>query len=127
MAADYASLRERHAAKSDGRALLPFAEARATRSPIDWEGYRPPRPRMLAQQARDMHEGPTFDHRDGALAQYVRTFHDYPLGDLREYIDWQPFFSSWEMKGRFPDILNNPPPARRPAGSGTTRRRCSTR
>ena len=27
---------------------------------------------------------------------------------LREYIDWQPFFNAWEMKGRFPDILNNP-------------------
>ncbi len=108
VAADYASLRERHAAKQDGRALLPFAEAQAARSPIDWEGYRPPRPRMLAQQARDVHEGPTFDHREQALAQYVRTFHDYPLGDLREYIDWQPFFSSWEMKGRYPDILNNP-------------------
>lgn len=108
VAADYASLRERHAAKQDGRALLPFTEAQAARSPIDWEGYRPPRPRMLAQQARDVHEGPTFDHRDEKLAQYVRTFHDYPLGELREYIDWQPFFNSWEMKGRYPDILNNP-------------------
>ena len=108
VAADYASLRERHAAKQDGRALLPVVEARAARSPIEWEGYRPPRPRMLAQQARDVHEGPTSDHRDDELAQYVRTFHDYPLGELRDYIDWQPFFSSWEMKGRYPDILNNP-------------------
>ena len=33
---------------------------------------------------------------------------DYPLAELREYIDWQPFFNAWEMKGRFPDILNNP-------------------
>jgi 5-methyltetrahydrofolate--homocysteine methyltransferase len=33
---------------------------------------------------------------------------DYPLGELRDYIDWQPFFNAWEMKGRFPDILNNP-------------------
>ena len=34
--------------------------------------------------------------------------HDYPLGELRRYIDWQPFFNAWEMKGSFPDILNNP-------------------
>ncbi len=40
--------------------------------------------------------------------QHVKTFHDYPLGELREYIDWQPFFNAWEMKGKYPDILNNP-------------------
>lgn len=38
----------------------------------------------------------------------VREFLDYDLAELREYIDWQPFFNAWEMKGRFPDILNNP-------------------
>ena len=38
----------------------------------------------------------------------MKTFHDYPLDELREYIDWQPFFNAWEMKGKFPDILNNP-------------------
>ncbi|EUA92636.1 methionine synthase domain protein [Mycobacterium ulcerans str. Harvey] len=38
----------------------------------------------------------------------MREFHDYDLAELREYIDWQPFFNAWEMKGRFPDILNNP-------------------
>src|SRR3712207_8607370 len=37
-----------------------------------------------------------------------RTFHDYPLAELRRYIDWQPFFSTWEMRGRFPDILDHP-------------------
>jgi 5-methyltetrahydrofolate--homocysteine methyltransferase len=38
----------------------------------------------------------------------VKTFADYPLEELRGYIDWQPFFSAWEMRGRFPDILHNP-------------------
>jgi 5-methyltetrahydrofolate--homocysteine methyltransferase len=38
----------------------------------------------------------------------TRVFSDYDLAELREYIDWQPFFNAWEMKGRFPDILNNP-------------------
>ena len=35
-------------------------------------------------------------------------FRDYPVAELREYIDWQPFFAAWELKGRFPDLLNNP-------------------
>ena len=38
----------------------------------------------------------------------MREFLDYDVAELREYIDWQPFFNAWEMKGRFPDILNNP-------------------
>jgi 5-methyltetrahydrofolate--homocysteine methyltransferase len=104
--ADYDSLRERHAARSEAKVLLPIADARADRTPIDWTGYRPPRPHLIAQQLRDMH---TDDYRTpDAPVQYVRTFTDYPLAELRDYIDWQPFFNAWEMKGKFPDILNNP-------------------
>jgi 5-methyltetrahydrofolate--homocysteine methyltransferase len=40
--------------------------------------------------------------------QFVKVLHDYPLAELRDYIDWQPFFIAWELKGRFPDLLNNP-------------------
>ena len=83
--ADYDSLRERHAAKNDRR-LLSVEQARANRTPIDWTGYEPPAPR-----------------RPG-----IHVLTDYDLGELRDYIDWQPFFNAWEMKGRFPDILNNP-------------------
>ncbi|HVU71688.1 MAG TPA: methionine synthase [Mycobacteriales bacterium] len=104
--ADYTALRERHAARNDTKVILPIEAARANRTPIEWSGYRPPRPRMLAQQAPDL-------HHDGERAtttatQFVKTFSDYSLSELREYIDWQPFFNAWEMKGRFPDILNNP-------------------
>jgi 5-methyltetrahydrofolate--homocysteine methyltransferase len=103
--ADYESLRERHAARNDAKVILPIAQARANRTPIDWTGYHPPRPHLLAQQAPDLHvDG---EHKASAT-QFVRTFHDYPLDELREYIDWQPFFNAWEMKGKFPDILNNP-------------------
>lgn len=84
--ADYASLRERHAQKNE-RPMLTLEKARANRTPIDWDGYTPPVP---------------------AQGLGVRDFHDYDLAELREYIDWQPFFNAWEMKGRFPDILNNP-------------------
>ena len=38
----------------------------------------------------------------------MKTLIDYPLAELRGYIDWQPFFNAWEMRGRFPDILHNP-------------------
>ncbi len=86
---DYESIRERHAAKRNDRPLIPYADALTERTPIDWSGYVPPRPRMLD-------EAP------------VREFIEYPLAELRDYIDWQPFFNAWELKGRYPDILNNP-------------------
>ena len=103
---DYDSLRARHAARNTEKALVPIANARANRTPIDWTGYRPPRPNMIVQQARDAY---TDDFRASTgPVQYVKTFHDYNLAELREYIDWQPFFNAWELKGRYPDILNNP-------------------
>lgn len=83
---DYASLRERHAQKNE-RPMVPLEKARANRTPIEWEGYTPPVP---------------------VQGLGVRDFQDYDLAELREFIDWQPFFNAWEMKGRFPDILNNP-------------------
>jgi 5-methyltetrahydrofolate--homocysteine methyltransferase len=106
--AEYDVLRERHAARQDSRTLLPIATARAQAPVIDWSGYHPPRPRMLLQQAMDVCSGPACDHTHHLATQFVRTFADYPLAELRRYIDWQPFFNAWEMRGRFPDILNNP-------------------
>ncbi|MGY1739683.1 methionine synthase [Blastococcus sp. SYSU D01050] len=106
--AEYAQLRERHAARTDTRALLSLDAARAAAPALDWGSYTPPRPRMLLQQARDVCTGPDCDHAHGLATQFVRTLADYPLAELREYVDWQPFFNAWEMRGRFPDILHNP-------------------
>ncbi len=106
VATDYTALRERYAARADAKVILPIETARANRTPIDWTGYHPPRPRLLAQQAPDVHHDG--DWKSTSATQFVKTFHDYSLSELREYIDWQPFFNAWEMKGRFPDILNNP-------------------
>jgi 5-methyltetrahydrofolate--homocysteine methyltransferase len=106
--AEYEALRERHAQREDPRKLLPLAEARAAAPSFDWDGYRPPRPRMLVQQAKDVCSGPDCDHRHGEITQFVKTLADYPLEELRQYIDWQPFFHAWELRGRFPDILNHP-------------------
>ncbi|SDD20418.1 methionine synthase [Nocardioides lianchengensis] len=82
---DYDSLRTRHAAKSD-RPQLSYADAVANATPIDWSSYTPVAPREPG----------------------VHVLADYDIAELREYIDWQPFFNAWEMKGKFPDILNSP-------------------
>ncbi len=87
--ADFDSLRTRHSAKND-RPMVTLEQARANATPIDWTDYQPPQPHQL---------------RDG---QRVRVLRDHDLSVLRRYIDWQPFFNAWEMKGAFPDILNNP-------------------
>ncbi|TYL55910.1 methionine synthase [Nocardioides sp. BGMRC 2183] len=83
--ADYDALRARHAQKTE-RPQLSFADARANATPIDWDGYAPPQPRSPG----------------------VHVLPEYDLAELRDFIDWQPFFNAWEMKGKFPDILNSP-------------------
>ncbi|WP_267489887.1 methionine synthase [Enemella evansiae] len=106
--ADYETIRKRHAAKGNERPLLRYADAVAGRTPIDWSEHRPPRPRFLLQQARDVANDGALDEHLGRITSFTRTFTEYPLEILRDYIDWQPFFNAWELKGRFPDILNNP-------------------
>jgi 5-methyltetrahydrofolate--homocysteine methyltransferase len=78
-------LRDQHGARKE-RALLPYSAALANRLPIDWERETiPPAPfvgrRLLA---------------------------DVPLADLVPYIDWTFFFAAWDLKGRFPAILQHP-------------------
>ena len=85
--ADYDSLRRRHAAKNQDRPMLTYDEALEARTPIDWDEEQP--------------------HLSGVSPTRV-VFEDYDLAELREYFDWQPFFNAWELKGSFPDILNNP-------------------
>ncbi|WP_028081210.1 methionine synthase [Solimonas soli] len=106
--AEYDQIRERHASKDRQEKFVTLDAARANRTPIDWSAYHPPRPRLLLQQARDVCNGAACDHPHHAATQFVKTFRDYPLAELREFIDWQPFFIAWELKGRFPDLLNNP-------------------
>ncbi|HEU5043976.1 MAG TPA: methionine synthase [Nocardioidaceae bacterium] len=105
--ADYTSIRERHAAKHADRPILDLEQARANRTPIDWAGYRPPRPRLLMQHYRDAYDV-MGERAPGDGRQHVRAFLDYPLEEIRRYIDWQPFFNAWEIKGHFPDVLDHP-------------------
>jgi 5-methyltetrahydrofolate--homocysteine methyltransferase len=85
-AAEYARLRERHAARDAGTVLLGLADARQRHTAIDWPSYTPPAPAALGRSV----------------------FDDIPLGDLRNYIDWTPFFRTWELAGSWPTILDDP-------------------
>ncbi len=84
--AEYAHLRERHAAKATERPLLSYAEARAAAPAIVFDEETVTTPK----------------------APGSHVFRDYDLADLRAYIDWTPFFAAWEMRGRYPDLLHHP-------------------
>jgi 5-methyltetrahydrofolate--homocysteine methyltransferase len=83
---DYARIRERHGTRAADQVILPLAEARRRRTAIDWDAYAPPVPRTLG----------------------VTVFDDYPLDELARYIDWTPFFRTWELAGSYPAILSDP-------------------
>ncbi|MBO9661110.1 MAG: methionine synthase, partial [Chitinophagaceae bacterium] len=64
---------------------LTFGDAQANRVKIDWANYKPVTPQFIGR----------------------KVFEDYDLAELRSYIDWKPFFISWELHGNFPDILTD--------------------
>ena len=82
---DYADLRELHQHKKSANELIALSLARENKFNIDWENYQTPKPIFLG----------------------TRVFHDYPLDVLVNYIDWTPFFATWELAGRYPDILQD--------------------
>jgi 5-methyltetrahydrofolate--homocysteine methyltransferase len=85
--AEYARIAAAHARGEEGKQRLPLADARANALRLNWSGdYRPPAPPALGTQR---------------LA-------DIPLAELVDYIDWTPFFATWELNGKFPAILNDP-------------------
>jgi 5-methyltetrahydrofolate--homocysteine methyltransferase len=82
---DYARIREQRAGRKASKTFLPIADARANGAVIDWSNYAPPLP---AQPG-------------------LHCIAPYPLADLIEYIDWTPFFSTWELAGKYPAILDD--------------------
>jgi 5-methyltetrahydrofolate--homocysteine methyltransferase len=82
--AEYETLRKSHAAPR--RPLMPLDAARANRTPITWRAEDVPAPAFTG----------------------VRTLDDFPLAELREYIDWSPFFHTWELSGVYPRIFEHP-------------------
>ncbi len=83
--ADYIKVREQFARGNTNRSRASLTDARANGFVADFKAYVPPAPSFLG----------------------TRTFTAWDLGDLARFIDWTPFFSSWELAGRFPDILTD--------------------
>ncbi|HOF64065.1 MAG TPA: methionine synthase, partial [Dermatophilaceae bacterium] len=106
--ADYASVRERYAARQGERPLVSIEVARAGSPAFDWAAYRPVRPAILDGGVRISGEPGDAPAPTVGTAPGTFVFDGYPVSELRRYIDWTPFFGAWEMRGRFPDLLHNP-------------------
>ncbi|MCH9022848.1 MAG: cobalamin B12-binding domain-containing protein, partial [Planctomycetes bacterium] len=84
--ADYATVREQYE-KSQGRLkLLTLEQARANRFQCDWQSNHIAKPEFLG----------------------LKVLEDFPLAEIREFIDWTPFFHTWEINGRYPEVMEHP-------------------
>jgi 5-methyltetrahydrofolate--homocysteine methyltransferase len=79
----YAQLRDEYLEKKTNKKLLPFAEAQKNNHKLDWQRYSPTEPALKG----------------------TKVFDDFSLAEIREYIDWTPFFKTWMLKGKYPKIL----------------------
>ena len=82
--ADYDRVRQQHANKKQVP-LWPLAKARANATPIDFSNYTPPVPKFIGR----------------------RVFKSYDLAEIARYIDWGPFFQTWDLAGPYPAILKD--------------------
>ena len=82
---EYLKLRKQHEGRSSRKTYLSLEEARDNAMQIDWESSVIVKPNQLGKQI----------------------FDNYPLEEIRNYIDWGPFFIAWQMKGKFPDVLED--------------------
>jgi len=83
--AEYARVRAQHEGKK-GPTLVPLARARENALHTDWKQYTPSKPDMLG----------------------IKVLKNYDLAEIARYIDWGPFFQTWELSGPYPAILNDP-------------------
>ncbi|MEK6476312.1 methionine synthase [Catalinimonas sp. 4WD22] len=82
---EYQQMRDRHSKKKQTKNFVPIAEARENKFQTDWSSRKVIKPRFLG----------------------FRTFDDYSLEEISHYIDWTPFFMTWELAGKFPKILDD--------------------
>jgi 5-methyltetrahydrofolate--homocysteine methyltransferase len=82
---EYAKVADAHRRAEVDKQRLPLARARDNKFKTDWASYAPPRPAFLG----------------------TRVFRTYDVAELVPYIDWTPFFQTWELKGRFPALLQD--------------------
>ena len=83
--ADYERVREMNKNAQSQNKFISMEEARANKWPIDWNAHVAVKPAFLG----------------------VKTFNNYSMAEIAKYIDWTPFFHSWELKGVYPRILND--------------------
>lgn len=83
--AEYAKVAAAHARNEAEKKRLPLEGARANAHKLDWDAYIPPKPSFLG----------------------TKVFDDYDLAEISRFIDWTPFFQTWELKGRYPAILED--------------------
>ncbi len=103
--AEYAKVAEAHARNESEKQRLPLSRARENAHKIDWSGYEPVKPQFFG----------------------TKVFETYDLEELSRYIDWTPFFQTWELKGRFPASSMTRSRARRRGSFMPMRRRCLRR
>ncbi len=109
--AEYAAVRERRAGANEARNLVPIEEARANPTPIDWDGFTPFTPNLCRcgfqapPGARLLRPG---GEAGDLPAAGVLVLDDIPIAELTGYIDWTFFFHAWQLKGRYPQILDDP-------------------
>jgi 5-methyltetrahydrofolate--homocysteine methyltransferase len=107
VAAEYATVRERRAGADEARNLVDLATARANPTPIDWSAHEAPVP--LACGAGFAAAGLRLERLGEGDAAAVRlALDDIPLDALVPYIDWTFFFHAWQLRGRYPQILDDP-------------------
>lgn len=82
---EYAKLRVDHANRKQIKNYLPFSQAKANKTKVDWEKKEFVTPKKLGNQV----------------------FKDYSIAEIRPYIDWTPFFNTWMLKGKYPAIFDN--------------------
>jgi 5-methyltetrahydrofolate--homocysteine methyltransferase len=83
---EYQAIRDRRARERRTGRRASLAEARANKLEFDWSTYTPPKPALIG----------------------LRSFETFDLEELKDYIDWTPFFRSWDLKGSYPRILDDP-------------------
>lgn len=83
--AEYAKLRVDHAKRGGEKAHVPIAKARENKAKIDWTSFQATKPQFLG----------------------TRVYDDYDLNDIAKYIDWTPFFQTWQLHGKFPKIFED--------------------
>jgi 5-methyltetrahydrofolate--homocysteine methyltransferase len=98
--ADYERLRGEHANKTREKKMLSLEQARSNRLTIDWSSDTPPVPNFLGARVLATTPGSAGDASAAKVTEIA-------LATLVDYIDWSPFFHTWELRGRYPAILED--------------------